>query len=66
MDETSYLTGGELEVIVGDETFVLKVGYTLMAPRAIPHELRNPGGHPGKINCSLAFLTSILGANRPL
>jgi quercetin dioxygenase-like cupin family protein len=43
-DETYYVTCGELEVIVGDETFVLKAGDSLMAPRDIPHELRNSGG----------------------
>ena len=41
-DETYYVTHGELEVIVGDEVFVLKAGDTLIAPRDIPHELRNP------------------------
>jgi hypothetical protein len=34
---------GELEVIVGEEVFVLKAGDTLMAPRDIPHQLRNSG-----------------------
>ena len=42
-DETYYVTSGELEVIVGDQAFVLKAGDTLMAPRDIPHELRNSG-----------------------
>lgn len=42
-DETYYVTSGELEVIVGDETFVLYAGDTLMAPRDIPHQLRNSG-----------------------
>src|SRR6516225_10448103 len=42
-DETYYVTSGELEVKVGDEIFVLKPGDTLMAPRNIPHELRNSG-----------------------
>jgi quercetin dioxygenase-like cupin family protein len=42
-DETYYVTSGELEVIVGEEVFVLKAGDTLMAPRDIPHELRNSG-----------------------
>lgn len=42
-DETYYVTSGELEVIVGEEAFVLKAGDTLMAPRDIPHELRNSG-----------------------
>src|SRR5215470_9383524 len=42
-DETYHVTSGELEVIVGEEVFVLKPGDTLMAPRNIPHELRNSG-----------------------
>src|SRR5215510_13262224 len=42
-DETYYVTAGELEVTVGDEVFVLKAGDTLIAPRNIPHELRNSG-----------------------
>jgi quercetin dioxygenase-like cupin family protein len=42
-DETYYVTSGELEVIVGDQIFVLKAGDTLMAPRGIPHQLRNSG-----------------------
>ena len=42
-DETYYVTAGELEVTVGDEIFVLKAGDTLMAPRDIPHQLRNSG-----------------------
>jgi uncharacterized RmlC-like cupin family protein len=42
-DETYYVTAGELEVIVGEEVFVLKAGDSLMAPRDIPHQLRNSG-----------------------
>ena len=42
-DETYYVTSGELEVIVGQEVFVLKAGDSLMAPRDIPHQLRNSG-----------------------
>jgi hypothetical protein len=34
---------GELEVIVGDELVVLRAGDTLMAPRNIPHRLRDSG-----------------------
>jgi hypothetical protein len=34
---------GQLEVIVGEEVFVLKAGDTLLAPRNITHELRNSG-----------------------
>ena len=42
-DETYYVTSGELEVIIGDQVFVLRAGDTLMAPRDIPHQLRNSG-----------------------
>jgi len=42
-DEAYYVISGELEVIVGDEVFVLKAGDSLMAPRDIPHQLRNSG-----------------------
>jgi mannose-6-phosphate isomerase-like protein (cupin superfamily) len=42
-DETYYVTSGELEVIVGEQTFFLKAGDSLMAPRDIPHQLRNSG-----------------------
>ena len=42
-DETYHVLAGELEVVVGDEIFVLEEGDTLMAPRDIPHQLRNSG-----------------------
>lgn len=42
-DEAYYVLSGELEVIVGDEVFILGVGDTLIAPRDIPHQLRNSG-----------------------
>jgi quercetin dioxygenase-like cupin family protein len=42
-DESYYVISGELEVIVGDQVFVLIAGDSLMAPRDIPHELRNSG-----------------------
>ena len=42
-DESYYVLSGELEVVVGDRKFVLKPGDALVAPRDIPHELRNPG-----------------------
>jgi len=42
-DEAYYVLAGELEVTVGNEVFVLRAGDTLMAPRDIPHQLRNPG-----------------------
>src|SRR5262245_66643429 len=42
-DEAYFVLAGELEVIVGDEKFVLRAGDTLMAPSVIPHQLRNSG-----------------------
>jgi hypothetical protein len=42
-DESYFVLRGALEVIVGDETFVLEAGDTLLAPRGIFHQLRNPG-----------------------
>ena len=42
-DEAYYVLAGELEVVVGDEIFVLRAGDTLIAPRDIPHQLRNSG-----------------------
>ena len=43
-DEAYYVLSGELEVIVGGKVFVLKAGDSLMAPRDIPHQIRNSGG----------------------
>ena len=42
-DETLVVLSGELEAIVGDEIFTLRAGETLLAPRNIPHQLRNSG-----------------------
>jgi oxalate decarboxylase/phosphoglucose isomerase-like protein (cupin superfamily) len=42
-DEAYFVLAGELEVTVGDRVFVLYAGDTLMAPRDIPHQLRNSG-----------------------
>src|SRR6516165_5034828 len=42
-DESYFVLGGELEVTVGEKTFVLRPGDTLLAPRDIPHQLRNSG-----------------------
>jgi quercetin dioxygenase-like cupin family protein len=40
-DEAYYVLVGELEVVVGDDVFILRAGDGLMAPRDIPHRLRN-------------------------
>jgi quercetin dioxygenase-like cupin family protein len=42
-DEAYYVLSGELEVTVAGECYVLGAGDTLMAPRGIPHQLRNSG-----------------------
>jgi len=42
-DEALFVLSGELEATVGDEIFTLKAGETLIAPRNIPHQLRNSG-----------------------
>jgi quercetin dioxygenase-like cupin family protein len=42
-DETYYVLSGELEVEVGDPSFLLRPGDTLLAPRNIPHQLKNTG-----------------------
>jgi quercetin dioxygenase-like cupin family protein len=42
-DEALFVISGELEATVGDEIFTLRAGETLIAPRNIPHQLRNSG-----------------------
>jgi quercetin dioxygenase-like cupin family protein len=42
-DEVYFVLAGELKVEVGDQMFVLRPGDSLLAPRDIPHELRNSG-----------------------
>src|SRR5262245_66078627 len=42
-DEGYFVLAGELEVTVGEKIFVLRPGDTLLAPRDIPHVLRNSG-----------------------
>jgi len=42
-DEAYFVLAGELEVAVADEAYLLKRGDTLIAPRGIPHQLRNCG-----------------------
>ena len=42
-DEVYFVLAGELEVTVEEKIFVLRQGDTLLAPRDIPHELRNSG-----------------------
>jgi quercetin dioxygenase-like cupin family protein len=55
-DEAYYVLSGELEIVVGGETFVLRAGDSLMAPRDIPHRLRNSGSVEN--HCLLMFSPS--------
>lgn len=45
-DEALFVLSGELEAHVGDEIFTLRAGETLIAPRNIPHQLRNSANVP--------------------
>jgi quercetin dioxygenase-like cupin family protein len=45
-NEALFVLSGELEATVGGELFTLSAGDTLMAPRNIPHQLRNSGNVP--------------------
>ena len=45
-DEALFMLSGELETHVGDDIFILRPGETLIAPRNIPHQLRNSGSVP--------------------
>jgi quercetin dioxygenase-like cupin family protein len=42
-DETYYVLSGELKLEVGDQGFLLRPGDTLLAPRNIPHQIKNTG-----------------------
>jgi quercetin dioxygenase-like cupin family protein len=42
-DEVYFVLAGQLEATVGEEIFVLQPGDTLLAPRDVPHQLRNSG-----------------------
>lgn len=42
-DEAYFVLSGEVEVIVDGEVFPLRPGDTLIAPRNLPRQLRNPG-----------------------
>jgi quercetin dioxygenase-like cupin family protein len=42
-DETYYVLSGELKVEVGDQSFLLRPGDSLLAPRNIPHQIKNTG-----------------------
>lgn len=47
-DETMWLVEGELEVTIGDETFMLKAGESYFAPKKVPQRLRNVGDVPAR------------------
>ena len=67
-DESYYVISGELEVAVRGKVFVLKAGDSLMAPRNIPHEIRNSGSvenHYLLVFSPSGFEEFIMAAARP-
>jgi len=50
-DETFQILEGEYEFTVGGESFVVKKGATIFAPRGIPHTYRYLGQTPGRLMC---------------
>jgi mannose-6-phosphate isomerase-like protein (cupin superfamily) len=56
-DESVHLVEGELEVTIGDETFILRPGESYFAPRGVPHRLRNHSVTPAR-----AFLMNTPGS----
>ena len=55
-DEVYHVLSGELEVALGEKVFILTEGDTLLAPRDIPHQLRNSGSVENQFSCVLTFL----------
>jgi mannose-6-phosphate isomerase-like protein (cupin superfamily) len=47
-DESLYLLKGELQVTIGEKSFVLKRGESYFAPRNIPHRICNDGSEPAR------------------
>ena len=45
-DETFLILEGDLDMTVGVQTITLRAGGTALAPRGIPHQLRNTSGRP--------------------
>jgi glyoxylate utilization-related uncharacterized protein len=43
-DEAFYVLEGELTLWIGDEVHVLRAGDSVIAPRGVPHTLRNGDG----------------------
>ena len=48
-DEIFFVAAGAYQVQVGDETFTLKEGDTVFAPREVPHTFTRLGEMPGKL-----------------
>lgn len=45
-EEAFLVLEGQLEVTIGTETITVRAGESALAPRGIPHQLRNATGHP--------------------
>ncbi|MBS1664745.1 MAG: cupin domain-containing protein [Bacteroidetes bacterium] len=47
-DEAVYLISGELEVTIGEQTFMMRPGESYFVPRNVPHRVRNIGEEEAK------------------
>jgi mannose-6-phosphate isomerase-like protein (cupin superfamily) len=47
-DQTSYVIEGQVDMLVGEETFRRPPGSYVFKPRGIPHTFWNPGGLPAR------------------
>jgi mannose-6-phosphate isomerase-like protein (cupin superfamily) len=68
-DETMYLLDGELEVMIGGQSFTLRPGESYFAPRGVPHRLRNRGRAPAHslaIHTPAGFDSFVREAGTPL
>ncbi len=45
-DEAFLILEGELDIVVGGETITVRAGESALAPRGVPHQLRNTSGRP--------------------
>jgi mannose-6-phosphate isomerase-like protein (cupin superfamily) len=48
-DETSFVVGGEIGVLIGGEEFRAGAGSYVLKPRGVPHAFWNPGPEPARI-----------------
>jgi mannose-6-phosphate isomerase-like protein (cupin superfamily) len=49
VDEYSFVIGGEIGVLMGEETFWAPAGSYVLKPRGVPHTFWNPGPEPARV-----------------